>query len=134
MRALRNLRGMAVVSIGASAAYGVAFSYRFDYLGHFLAGLGGTLLLLAVVSRLVPRPLGWIPIVLGLVAIWLGATAEATLFRVAIFDPVDFCNQSLGAAFAVCGVIGLEGSRELSRGLLVLGGLVLAVGWVFAFA
>ena len=36
-----------------------------------------------------------------LACILLGACAEATIFRIAKFDELDFCNQSLGAVLAV---------------------------------
>jgi hypothetical protein len=132
VRALREVRGTALVAVLAGVAYGLTFPYRLDYLGHFLAGFGGTLLLLAVVALAVPRPLEWLPFVTGVASIAIGALAEKTVFHVAVFDPVDFCNQSLGAALAVCGVTGRSGSRPLFAVLVLLGVVVLGAGVGFS--
>lgn len=90
---------------GLSLLYYLMLGYRRDYLGHFAAGYGGTLSACAVVMV----GLAWLrfadfsrisvfPCVM--LCIGAGAVAEATVFRLAAFDPIDFCNQSIGAVFA----------------------------------
>lgn len=114
-------------------AYDHWLGHRSDYLGHFLAGFGGTLGAVAVALALLSmaltegngtrprtRPLatrspggetrngvladsrlaGWITFGVVLACIGLGAIFEETLYRVAKWDEVDFCNQSLGAVLA----------------------------------
>src|SRR5262245_36969508 len=83
---------------------------RHDYTGHFLAGYGGTLAAcMFCLKQLSPERLarrGEIDVLLvSVVCIGLGAVTEATIFRIAKFDEVDFCNQSLGAVLA--GVVSL---------------------------
>ena len=85
--------------------YHADLGHRRDYLGHYAAGYGGTLCALACGLVLVPRSVGARPRLWGivgatLVCIGLGTITEATIFRYAKFDPVDYCNQNLGAAFA----------------------------------
>lgn len=87
------------------AAFLYFLGHRTDYVGHYSAGFGGTLLALGIGVGLVSRDiesarlskLVWL---LSMGAIALGAFFEATVFRLAVFDPIDFCNQSLGATIA----------------------------------
>lgn len=119
--------------------YHVFLEHRSDYLGHFLAGYGGTLGLLMVV--LVAWPSSNIArqaFFITLASIGIGAVCEATIFRIAIFDRVDFCNQSIGAVLA--GFAALEAisdsvvdSRTVGCGLF-LAALTLAAGFHYAFA
>ncbi len=107
--------------------------HRSDYLGHFLAGFGGTLgavaLSLALLSMMLmgdgtEYPLTWpsaaqsprsgarcraqpshgqagrTVVIVVLACIGLGAIFEETLYHIAKWDEVDFCNQSLGAVLA----------------------------------
>ena len=98
-----------LVTILPAAAAGVVFEYflghRHDYTGHYLAGYGGTLGATMVWLRTVPEQRysarsTWGVLCLCLACIGLGAIFEATIFRLAKFDEVDFCNQSLGAVIA----------------------------------
>ncbi|RNL62650.1 hypothetical protein EFK50_12905 [Nocardioides marmoriginsengisoli] len=120
-----------VVLVGVS--YGVLFPDRTDYLGHFLAGAGGTFWLLAIVVEL-DRNSRW-PVVYGvLAAVLLGVFTEATVFRLAEFDPVDLANQSLGAVFAGFGMV--DGRPyDRSAGIAGVAGLALLVaGFAYAFS
>ena len=114
-------------------AFGLVFPYRTDYLGHYLGGFGGTLLL---VSATVLVPLAarqWVVVGAVISAIALGFGTESTIFKLAIFDRVDFYNQSLGAVVAGVSVLG-ERDGLLTGALLA--GLSLAVmvaGFYFAF-
>lgn len=65
------------------------FPHRSDYAGHYLAGLGGTLVLLGCFVWLFRRPVQWWGIALVMAAVSLGVLTESTVFRIAIFDPVD---------------------------------------------
>lgn len=110
------------------------FPYRTDYVGHFLAGYGGTLGLLVFPLATLSPGLRWEPLGAAVIAITLGALLEATVFRLAIFDPVDFFNQSLGALLAAMAVQGRPASL-LSAGVAVLLAFVfLIAGALFAFA
>jgi hypothetical protein len=130
--------GTSARALGAGVLGGLVFvtllGYRTDYAGHFVAGFGGTLGLLALLLA-VPRPVGrFEPLGVALFAILLGAGVEATLFRIAIFDPVDFCNQSLGAVLAAAAVQDRRASLATALGLGGLAGVFLVVGALLAFA
>lgn len=117
----------------AAAAHGAFLGHRPDYLGHFLAGYGGTL----GVTWLAVRTLGRRP---GLTAavttacIVLGWAAERTVFSIATFDPVDFHSQSLGAALAGLAVLHgrLEEVRPMAIATVCLAALVAGAGCAFA--
>ncbi|MDQ4094804.1 MAG: hypothetical protein M3174_01175, partial [Actinomycetota bacterium] len=121
-------------SVALGLAYLVFLGHRTDYLGHFLAGLGATLLLTCALVKVRKKRVGWDGVVLGLVAVGAGFVTESSIFRFAFFDPVDFCNQSLGAVMACACVV----DERLPSGLLVqlsaAGGVLLIGGFVFAFA
>lgn len=122
---------VAIVLLGV--AYGVLFPDRTDYVGHYLAGAGATLMLLSVVVALAPgRPL---VVTAGVaVAVLLGVGTEATIFRLAEFDPVDLANQSMGAVLAGIGLHDAERGGA-STGLAFVGGFVLLIaGFFYAFA
>lgn len=122
---------LAIAALGI--AYGLAFPHRPDCLGHFLAGAGGTLLLLALVLTAAPNRALTVLVTVG-AAIAVGVVTESTIFRFAEFDPVDLANQSLGAVLAGVALIDAE-TRAASTGLAVVGGCVLLVaGFGYAFA
>lgn len=124
-----------------AAAYQKWLGYRSDYLGHYLAGAGGTFALLAVVLSLLPRPAlekfaPWAILLATLLAIGLGVITESTIFRLAKFDEVDFFNQSLGAVLAGLGV--LAAYRPSRRwgvvGVCIIAGIfALISGFYYAF-
>ena len=116
-----------------AAAYLILLGHRLDYLGHFLAGFGGTLLLLAFVLMVVRRP-RWIVVLVVGVAIAIGWFTEATVFRLAIFDPVDFCNQSLGACIAGAGSFDRTMSLGSSFVLGLFAVVLISAGFFYAFA
>jgi hypothetical protein len=118
----------------AALTYCAFFSYRLDYVGHMLAGFGGTLGVLSALLFRRGRPLAWGALVVTIIAISLGALAEASVFRIAIFDPVDFVNQSLGACLACAGVVGRHPSRSLGVGAGALAAVALVAGFVLAFS
>jgi hypothetical protein len=132
-RGLVALGGCTVAVVVAAVAFGIGFPSRTDYLGHFLAGAGGTLGLLALSVALSPAG-SWWRVAAVVVAILGGVFTEATVFKIAIFDPVDLANQSLGAALV--GVALLEARRSwlLGAAAAVLGVLLLAAGFHYAFA
>jgi hypothetical protein len=57
-------------------------------------------MMLGAVLWLNGRELRWLGVGLVALAVLFGVATEATVFRIAIFDPVDFFNQSLGAVAA----------------------------------
>lgn len=130
-RTAQTLAVGAVVLVGV--AYGLLFPDRTDYVGHFLAGAGGTSWLLAGVAAAAPGR-RW-PIVFGVwVAVLLGVFTEATIFRLAEFDPVDLANQSLGAVLAGVGMLDAR-PHDRSPGVAAASGSVfLVAGFFYAFA
>lgn len=117
--------------IAFTAAYYVAFPDRSDYAGHFVAGAGGTLLALTAVAAL-PRSGPWRAVAVAVVAVLLGVGTEATVFKLAEFDPVDLANQSLGAVLAAAGF--LDATRRHAPYGAVAGLVLLVAGFRLAFA
>jgi hypothetical protein len=126
-----------------AAAYLLFLRHRTDYPGHLLAGYGGTLGALGLGLFVAPRAFflsraAPLLVLLGTLAcVGLGAVAEATVFRIAQFDPVDFFNQSIGAALAGLSIVlVLDGERPppatVAVGLL-LSIASLAAGFLLAF-
>lgn len=124
--------------------------HRHDYSGHYLAGYGATfsaamfglrVTLGTPIQRLIP----FLLVPFCLMCILGGVFTEATIFRLAKFDEVDFFNQSLGAVLAVL-VIQIFiniGSQEFSArvttlrlcdGGMILGIIFLGIGGILAFA
>ncbi len=125
----------AFAGLAVLAGYWLALGYRPDYAGHAIAGFAGTLGLLAtlLLARRRGVELGWeVPLVV-LIAIALGVGTEATIFHGAVWDPVDFGNQSAGACLAGCVVAGRPAPGPLHG--FILGALAfafLAVGFDLA--
>ena len=125
---------MLTAGVLGGAVFLLLLGYRTDYAGHFVAGYGGTLLLLAFPLATLRPALRWEPLACAILAILIGTVFEATVFRLAIFDPVDFLNQSLGAVLAATSVQGRAPALLAAFGA---GGLALAflsVGALLAFA
>lgn len=116
-----------------AGAFLVAFPQRTDYVGHFLAGAGGTAVVMAALVAVTGRR-PWLVVVVTMLAVALGVVTEATVFRLAIFDPVDLANQSLGAVVVGSAVVGSGRSWWLAAGLVLIGAGLLAAGFVYAFA
>lgn len=123
-----------VAALVTSAAFGLAFPDRSDYLGHYLAGFAATLMLLSFAYVLPAKHRPKFVVVGAFIAIALGWGTESTIFKLAIFDPVDFNNQSLGAVVAGACVLGDEGRTRNMVWSLALGSIALVAGFYFAFA
>ena len=135
------------MSIVPAVAVGVVFEvflgHRHDYTGHFLAGYGASLafMMFALRQLSAARYAPWSAsaiVPLTLVCILLGVGTELTIFRIAKFDEIDFCNQSLGAVLA--GIAALAycsasqpAAGEFDRGLIA-GIAFLGAGGVYAVA
>ena len=119
------------VGLVTTLIFGVLFSYRTDYLGHYLAGFAGTLMVLSLLVLIGPHDA--VALAIGLIAIALGWWTESTIFKLAIFDPVDFINQSLGALVAVSVVLDERRSVGHAAGLFILSIVGLMTGFYFAF-
>lgn len=123
---------MAATLVPASALL-IGLPHRTDYAGHFLAGAGGTAGLLAlVVAGFGGRP--WLVVTTTVSAVLLGVATEATVFRIAIFDPVDLGMQSLGAVIVGSGVVGMTRSLAAGAAMAAVGGALLIPGFWLAFA
>jgi hypothetical protein len=117
--------------------------HRHDYTGHFLAGYGATLGLLMFSLRQLTGEryaarsvVAIVPVTI--VGILLGVGTELTIFRIAKFDEIDFCNQSLGAVLAGIAALAFTAdlqppASELDRGLIA-GIAFLGAGGVYAVA
>src|SRR5262245_61818332 len=84
-------------AVFVGAMYEIFLGHRHDYTGHYAAGYGGTLGAMMVWLRMMPaarygRLSTWSILPLCAACIGLGAICEATIFRLAKFDEVDFCN------------------------------------------
>ncbi|HEY2249927.1 MAG TPA: hypothetical protein VGH74_02660 [Planctomycetaceae bacterium] len=121
--------------------YLLLFGYRGDYLGHYAAGFGATLAVLAISVEKLPDNL-FVQRCAGRVllmtagCIVAGAFAEATVFNIAKFDEVDFCNQSLGAILAGMGFLanlrGAKADGDFFRAECYAGLIALHLGFYFA--
>lgn len=125
-----------------AAAYLLFLRHRTDYPGHLLAGYGATLGALGLLPFLCPRA-AWPRLAPALVtfgtlaSVAAGLYLEATTFRIAAFDPVDACNQSLGAVVAGLSVL-LVATPERPPPATVAVGILLSVastaaGFLLAF-
>lgn len=133
----------AVPAVAVGVLYELYLGHRHDYVGHFAAGYGGTLSAMLVTFGMLSKErfsrwgtLGIVPMCFA--CILLGGIAEATAFRVARFDEIDFCNQSIGAVLAGTAAMAFTGDakpsdKALSTGIIV-GIVFLSVGACFAVA
>lgn len=119
----------AVVTI---AGYLVLLGYRTDYAGHYIASYGAVLITAATLYRLFGKS-GFITLLAALLLIAFGTYTESTLFRLAIFDPVDFNNQNLGACLAAAALWDGEPKTPTLIGLGVLGTVLVFAGFYVAF-
>lgn len=132
-RAWGSLPRLVLALVVTGLAYGIVFRYRTDYVGHYLGGFGGALLLLSLVPVLpLARRDGYV-VATVVVAIALGLGTESTIFKLAIFDPVDFYNQSLGAAVVGSAVLGDRSGPLTALGLFGFSVAVMIGGFYFAF-
>jgi hypothetical protein len=115
--------------------------HRRDYLGHYAAGYGGTLSALAVVLAAIPaarfeRAASWVVVPCTMLCIAAGTVTEATVFRLAKFDEIDYCNQNLGAVLAGLAAIYIAGKAKPADGALrcviAIGAVFLLIGAYFA--
>lgn len=135
------------VAIVPAFAVGLIFElflgHRHDYTGHYAAGYGASFAAMMFWMRVIPvdrylrvASRGIVPLCVGCIV--LGVITEATIFCLAKFDEIDFCNQSIGAVLAaLCAMayIGPEKPTEaqLSYGLIT-GIVFLGAGGCFAVA
>ena len=123
--------------------YEFFLGHRHDYTGHFAAGYGGTYAFFMMGLRLIPDERyshwGMICLVPGsLVCIAIGIFTEATIFRIAKFDEIDFFNQSLGAVLAAMAVLPfVDGQKPSNRTFdygIIVAIVFLSLGGCFAVA
>ena len=129
--------------LAAGILYETFLGHRHDYTGHFAAGYGGTLGAMMVMFRIqsgeqFTRSAQWSVVLMCVACILLGAVAEATAFRIAKFDEIDFCNQSIGAVLASMATLAFVGQTKPPDKVLDAGLIsaiaILGVGGCFAFA
>ncbi len=120
--------------------YGL-LGHRRDYLGHYAAGYGGTLCAIAIILAAIPatkfRQIGSLAVVLCTIfCIAAGTVTEATVFHLAKFDEIDYCNQNLGAVLAGLAMIYIAGDDKPSdvtlRFVIAIGAISLLSGGYFA--
>ena len=130
-----------VVPLPAAMGLGLFVTHRSDYLGHYLAGYGATLFVAWLASRVAPARPG-VVVLATLVCVALGVVTEATVFRIATFDRLDFFAQSAGAVLAGLAVLNTrtaDGESFVDRGtegalFACVSGVYLMLGFVYAFA
>lgn len=137
--AVRRLVAVCLLA-GAGAATYLVGSGRFDYAAHFLAGAGGTLILIGATSflwhllrsRWPSIPASAAPAIASatLISIGFGLVAEFTVFAAPVADIVDIVHQSLGAVVVGMACILLPGSRRSWIATLVSDGTIGALGLV----
>ena len=140
-----NLKSTLVVGIIptliVSLLFYVLLGHRRDYLGHYAAGYGGTLSAIAIVLAAIPgsrfgRLGSSIVLPCTILCIAAGTVMEATVFRLAKFDEIDYCNQNLGAILAGLVAIHIAGNRKPTdaalRCLIGIGAIFLMLGGYFA--
>lgn len=120
------------ILVGFMLLISLGFPSRPDYVAHFAAGAGATMMGLAVITAVVRRPHPGFVLALGVAAIGMGAAAEATVFRLAAFDPVDFGLQSSGAAIATTPF--MIGGALWKSAVSFIAGLLVAVLGVLSLA
>ncbi len=127
----------AVVSIATvtvlAALIVIGFPDRSDYAGHFLAGAGATATMVAIVTSFVIVQRPGLVVGLCLAAVLAGVGTEATIFREAAFDWIDFSLQSSGAVLV--SIPFLAGGGGPKGDLTFVAGIVMLVaGFSYAFA
>ncbi len=115
--------------------YLIFLGHRSDYAGHFMAGFGGTLLLMMVAVEIQsrkgePPPTGPVVLVVLVACILFGTLEEATTFRLAKFDEVDYCNQNLGAVLATLCTLSAVPERP-ERTPIILPSIIVACIFLF---
>src|SRR5688572_1652875 len=94
-----RLASLVLVPAIAGLGFTAFLGERLDYLGHFLAGFGASLLGTWMVAR-VTSGAPWSVLVATLSWIGAGGVLESSVFALAGFDEVDFGVQSAGAVLA----------------------------------
>ncbi len=115
-----------------SLPYRLFLWHRTDYLGHYIAGFGGTLLLLSLPLLLKRQVSERKLLALVVLAIVLGFGAEMTIFNMAKFDPVDFANQSLGACMAGLCLLGQEWEPDAGLWTTASAAVFITAGFIVA--
>jgi len=151
MPILRITSSLVITIIPALALgilYEIFLGHRHDYTGHYAAGYGGTLVAMMVMFRVQSKEQftrfgTWSIVLMCIACILLGAVAEATVFRIAKFDEIDFCNQSIGAVLASAATLVCVGQTKppdnvppdnvLDTGLIT-GIVILGIGGCYAVA
>lgn len=128
------MRDLILVAMTTATAYRLFLGHRSDYLGHYLAGFGLALGLLALWLAVTRRPLRWSAVTSVMLAIAFGTATEATVFRIAIFDPVDFFSQSIGMCLAGACVVERQETSRIALELFVIAVISIVLGFIFAFA
>ena len=123
--------------------YTIFLGYRRNYVGHYLSGFGGTLFVTMVIVEYLTkasyaRNLEIVIIVTLVISIAYGTLLEATVFRIAKFDELDYGNQNLGAVLAaLCALMILpedKPNRQTFAAIRIMGLLFLVAGFYYAFS
>lgn len=130
-----------IPTVFVSLLYYVLLGHRRDYLGHYAAGYGGTMCAIAIVLAAIPATrfsqFGSFAVVpCTILCIAAGTVTEATIFNLARFDEIDYCNQNLGAVIAGLATISIAGDAKPAdvalRCLIAIGAISLLIGAYFA--
>lgn len=130
-----------IPTLVVSMLFYLLLGYRRDYLGHYAAGYGGTLSAIVVVLAKIPEAkfaslASRVVLPCVILCIGGGTITEMTVFRLAKFDEIDYCNQNLGAILAGLAAIHLAGGEKphdaIFRPAIMIGAIFLLIGVYFA--
>ncbi len=139
----RALLFVLLPSLLIAVLYIVFLGDRSDYAGHYMAGFGGTLFWLMAgfyLQRDRDRPISvsLLVLLITLGCIGFGTFLEATIFRLAKFDEVDYFNQNLGAIIAglsaLCALPETGKESPVITPSMLIATIFLVAGFVYAFA
>ncbi len=128
-------------SLLVSLLFYILLGHRRDYLGHYAAGFGGTLCAISIALAIVPasgfdRSSSLAVVICTVACIAAGTLTESTIFRLAKFDEVDYCNQNLGAVVAGLAAIHVAARTKPTdgalRSMIATGAVFLVMGAYFA--
>lgn len=139
---LTNILLVSIVpAVVVSLLFYLLLGHRRDYLGHYAAGYGGTLCAIAIVLAAISvarfKRMALLAVVpCTIICIVAGTVTEATIFRLAKFDEIDYCNQNLGAVLAGLAAIHIAGKAKPSdvvlRCVIAIGAVFLLIGAYYA--
>lgn len=139
----RSILFVLLPALVVALLYLIVLGHRSDYAGHYMAGFGGTLFSIMACAAIrhergLAQSTGPLVLIVFLVCVAFGTLLEATTFRLAKFDEVDYCNQNLGATLAALSSLASlpesDDPRPVIGPSLFIGIGFIIAGFIYAFA